>query len=295
MFGEEIAHGALDEVGFLKHATGGGLRAHAFLDLAPLLQQQVEVAHEVTGPLTLTHGAQNDAGSLRQIEPGEDVAQALAFLGRLDLARDAALIVVRHEHQVTPRQADVRRDARALVADGPFGDHHQHLRTDRINVRDVLRRDARPLLAVAAALDGFHAAVERGGDRIPEVEEGVLLDADVDEHRLEPVLNVLHPPLEHRADELAGVGAFDRVLLETAPLEKGDPCLDLAPVDDEQVLVLLRHQAEQPLDSMDHVLSRSGSVGRGRTARRSHLRRPAPRRAFCTRSRLKSRWRKLRG
>ena len=39
IFGQEVAHGAFDEVGFLEDASGGRLGLDTFLDLRPLLEQ----------------------------------------------------------------------------------------------------------------------------------------------------------------------------------------------------------------------------------------------------------------
>ena len=50
-------------------------------------------------------------------EFAQDFLQALAFLRVFDLARNAALIGVGQQHEVTPGQNEVGRDARAFGAD----------------------------------------------------------------------------------------------------------------------------------------------------------------------------------
>ena len=62
----------------------------------------------------------------------QDFFQALAFLLVFDLARNAALIGVRQQHEITARQHEVRRDARAFGADRAFGDLHDDFAAGRI-------------------------------------------------------------------------------------------------------------------------------------------------------------------
>ena len=38
--GEEIAHGALDQIGLLEDAAGAGFSLHRLLDVAPLLEEK---------------------------------------------------------------------------------------------------------------------------------------------------------------------------------------------------------------------------------------------------------------
>ena len=95
LLGEEVAHGALDEVrapGRSRRAPGVASRFAAII--VPLLQQHAEVADEVAGALAGGHGAHDDAHALGHAEFLDDLAQAGALLGILDLAGDAALLVV---------------------------------------------------------------------------------------------------------------------------------------------------------------------------------------------------------
>ena len=44
LLGEKIAHRALDEIGFLEKLVGRALCLHIFLNVVPLLEQQMEIA-----------------------------------------------------------------------------------------------------------------------------------------------------------------------------------------------------------------------------------------------------------
>ena len=60
IFGQEVAHGALDQIRFLEDATSQGPGLDAFLDLVPFFKEQRQVAHEVTLLLPLAHGAHDN-------------------------------------------------------------------------------------------------------------------------------------------------------------------------------------------------------------------------------------------
>ena len=130
---------------------------------APFLEQQGEVAHEVTLLLAFAGGAHDDAHAVGDGEFAQDLLQALAFLLVLDLARDAALVGVGQQHEVTAGQDEVGGDARAFGADRAFGDLHDDVAAGRIEARDVLLRDLGLVAPAAFALDDFHAAVELFG------------------------------------------------------------------------------------------------------------------------------------
>ena len=82
------------------------------------------------------------------------------------------------------------------------------------------------MLFLRAAVDLLDAAIEGGRDGVPEVEECVLLEADIDEHRLEAVLDVLHAAFEDAVDDIAIALALDGILLEPPVLEEGDAALE---------------------------------------------------------------------
>ena len=118
--------------GSWKTQVAVGWLLDAFLDLIPLLQQQGQVADEIAFFLAFADRAHDDPHAFGNGEFAQDFLQALAFLLVLDLARDAALVGVGQQHQVTAGQDDVGGDARALGADGPLGDLHDDFAARRI-------------------------------------------------------------------------------------------------------------------------------------------------------------------
>src|ERR1017187_5129102 len=176
---QEIAHGALDEIGLLENAIGGGLRLDLFLDLLPRLQEQFEIADEVTLLLVLAHGADDDAHALGNAEALQDFFQALAFAVVLDFTGDTALWVERHQHEIAAGDADIGGDARALGADGALDDLHDDLGARWIELRDVLLRNLGLLRRTLGFgyLAPIYALVELLGNDVPVVQEGVFLKA----------------------------------------------------------------------------------------------------------------------
>ena len=51
------------------------------------------------------------------------------------------------------------------------------------------------------AVDFFDSTVERGWDGIPEMEESIFLEADVDKHRLQPHLDIFDSAFVDRAQQ----------------------------------------------------------------------------------------------
>ena len=107
-------------------------------------------------------------------------------------------------------------------------------------------------LAASVALHLLVGAIERGREGIGEMEEGVLLEADIDEHGLQAVLDVFDAAFEDGADDVAVALALDGVFLEHAVFEQGDAALEALGVDDEFVTGLARGQANQAFDAIGH-------------------------------------------
>ena len=80
------------------------------------------------------------------------------------------------------------------------------------------------------------------------MQEGVFLEADVHEGRLEAVLQIAHPALEDAADEAFLGGALDVEFLQLAILGDRDAGFQRFGVDDD-FLVDFLFRADQPLDS----------------------------------------------
>jgi hypothetical protein len=66
-----------------------------------------------------------------------------------------------------------------------------------------------PIAAAAFALDDFNAAVETARDDVPVMEEGIFLEADVDESGFEAVLEIADFAFENAADETFFGSALD--------------------------------------------------------------------------------------
>src|SRR5207244_5822723 len=113
-------------------------------------------------------GAGDDAHTLGDIEVGDDVFDAAAFLVVLNFARDAALRVVGHQHEEATGDTDVGRDARAFGADRAFDDLHDDFGAGRVEARDVVLADflLRFLGLAFRRLDEIHALVERLRDDV---------------------------------------------------------------------------------------------------------------------------------
>jgi hypothetical protein len=104
------------------------------------------------------------------------------------------------------------------------------LRADRINIRNISRRDLFALL-LGWSIDFFNSTVERGRERVPEMEERIFVQTDIDKHRLQTHFDVLDAALVNRADDLARAAPLDAIFLETIVLEQSDPPLEFLDTD----------------------------------------------------------------
>src|SRR5690606_1458573 len=98
-FGEEVAHGAFQQIGLFVDAAAEGFVCHFRGDPLPVLKQNVEIADEVAGFFSFAGGAENDAHALGDGEGTQDFLQPLAFFVVLDFARNPALGGVGHEDE----------------------------------------------------------------------------------------------------------------------------------------------------------------------------------------------------
>ena len=74
LIGHEVAHGAVDEIGFGKEPPGGDPAFHAEFDLFPVVHQQIEVTFEKGLLSAFTIGAADHAHTFGQFELFEDFA-----------------------------------------------------------------------------------------------------------------------------------------------------------------------------------------------------------------------------
>ena len=230
----------------------------AFRDLVPLFDEHGEVADEVAGAFSLTDGAHDDAHAFGDIEFAEDLAEPVAFLGVVDFPTDAEHVVERHEDEEAAGETDVGGDARALVADGAFGDLDEEFRADWVERGDVLGGDFLGFeLLTAGAFDVFDVIaaaffVVGGWDGVPEVEEGIFFEPDVDEHGFEALFDVFDAAFVDGADDVLSAGAFDGVFLEHAVLDEGDALFEAFGIDDDaDAFVEVRAAAEETADAID--------------------------------------------
>ena len=234
LFRQKIAHRAFDQVRFFEDTGRDAIVLDPSFHGRPLLEQKRKITYEIAGALPLAHRADDDANAFGDIELAQNLAQTFSFLRILDLARDAAPVAERHEHEIAPGKAEIGRDARPFRADRAFRHLHDHLGADRIDAWDIARCDLFLLLA-PGPIDFLDAAVERGGDGVPEMEERVLFEADVDEHRLQTHLDVLDATLVDAPDNVAGGIALDAIFFETPVLQERDTPLEFLHTDDDFV------------------------------------------------------------
>ncbi len=168
----------------------------------------------------------------------------------VDLSRNTALVRIRQQHQITARQGEVGRHARAFGADRSFGDLHDDLAAGRIETGDVALGDSRSVAPAAFALDDFDAAVEGAGHDIPVVQEGVFFKTDVHEGCLQPVFQILDFAFENAPHEAFVTRAFDGELFEFAFFQDRDAGFERLGVDDD-FLVELLHGFHQALNLLD--------------------------------------------
>src|ERR1017187_6266823 len=260
ILGEKIAHGAFDQIGFLKNTGGHRLLLDFLGNFVPFFEQQREIAHEITKLLAFAGGAHDHTHAVGNVQFAQDVLEALALLGIFNLAGNAGLVGVRQQHEETSRQHDVGRDARTFRADGAFRNLHDDVRAGRVETRNVLLRDLRTVAALGAfTLDDFHAGVELVRHDVPIMQERIFLEADVHERGFESVFEVAHAALENAADEAFLGGALDVELFEFFILRHRDARFERLGIDDDFLMRLL-FRADHPLDFLDEV--RRGELDR---------------------------------
>ena len=188
----------------------------------------------------------------------EDRLQAVALVV-LEPARDAEALAVRDEDDEAAGQRDLGREPRAL---------RLHRVLDGLD-EDVLAA-LDQILDLARAL----AALELGADDLVDVEEAVLLEADLDERGLHAGQDVVDDAEVDVAGDRAALGPLEVDLGDLVVLEHGDALL--AGVDrDEQLALRLRQRRAL----RRRAAAASASRGRSRGLR------SAASSAFCARAR----------
>ena len=217
--GEEVADDAQRQLGLLVDERGRLRRLRVRLDRLPEPLQEDEVALDVLRGRALGRGADDDPAFLR-VEPLDDLLQARA-LRVVEPPRDAEALALRDEDEEAAGKRDLGREPRALRLHRILDRLHEQLLPARDQVGD--------LLAVPLAL-------ELGHDDLVDVEEAVLLEADLDERGLHSRQDVVDGAEVDVPGDRALLGPLEVDLGDAVVLEDGDALL--ADVDRDQELAL---------------------------------------------------------
>src|SRR5262249_57428399 len=146
----------------------------------------------------------------------------------LEPARDAEPVAVRDVDDEAAGQRDLGREPRAL-------------RLHRI--LDGLDEDRLAALDQVLDLARAAAALELGADDLVDVEEPVLLEADLDERRLHAGQDVVDDAEVDVARDRAALGPLEVDLGDLVVLEDGDALLTGLDRDEQLALRLLQRRA----------------------------------------------------
>ena len=196
--GEDVADDADRQVGLLEHERGrGGLR-DALLQHLVELEQVGELALEVGARRAVRRGA-DDRAAAAQVEALDLGAQPRA-LAVVEPARDADALAGGRVDHVAAGDRQLHREPRALGLERVLDDLHDDLlpRLEQVG-------DPRAALLAAAALH----LLDAGQHDLVDVQEPVLLLAEVDERRLEAGQDVVDLALVDVADDRASAAALE--------------------------------------------------------------------------------------
>ncbi len=163
------------------------------------LEQVQQLALEVGALGAVRRGADDRAGAL-EVELGGLLAQALALLV-VEPAGDADALAVGGEDHVAPGDREVHREPGALRLQRVLDDLHDDLLPGLEHLGD--------LPAVAALAATAARRLDAGEHDLVDVQEPVLLEADVDEGGLEAGEDVVDAALVDVADDRAGAAALE--------------------------------------------------------------------------------------
>ena len=232
--GVDVAHDADREVGLLEDERRGAALRDSLLEHLVQLEQIQELALEIGALGALSGGADDRAGAL-QIELRRLLAEAVALLV-IEPARDADAFAVRREDHVPAGDRQIHREARALGLERIL----DHLDDDFLawleHVADL------PGLASGAAAPAW--SLDPGQDDLVDVQEPVLLQADVDERGFQPGEDVVHAALVDVAHDRAGSASLDVELGDLVPRSRGG-CLT-APASGSRAGLSLRRRFPSP-------------------------------------------------
>ena len=223
---EQVADDAKRELGFLVDQLGGGGFLGLRLDRLPEALEEDEVALDVFGGRALRGGAHDDPSALR-VELSHDLLEPGALLV-FESPRDSHALAVRDVDEEAPGQRELGGQAGAL---------RLHRILDRLHEHGLAALDQ--VLDLARAL----ATLELGADDLVDIQEPVLLEADLDERGLHPWEDVVdHAEVDVPGDR-APFGPFEIDLGDAVVLEDGDALLPDVGGDQELALRLRQRRA----------------------------------------------------
>ena len=163
------------------------------------LEEVQQLALEVLARRAVRRGA-HDRAAAAQVEALGLLAQPLALLV-VEAARDADALAGRRVDHVAAGDREIHREARALGLERVLDDLYDDLLAGLQQRRDVVCLAAR---AAAAA-----RRLDAGQHDLVDVQEAVLVEADVDERGLEADEHVVDDPLVDVADDRASAAALE--------------------------------------------------------------------------------------
>ncbi len=163
------------------------------------LEQVLQLALEVSA-LGAVRGGAHDRAAAAEVELGGLLAQPLA-LRVLEPPRDADPLAVGDVDHVAPGDRQLHRQPRALGLERVLDHLHDDLLPGLEQVGDALRVAPRTATAARRLDAGHHDLVD--------VQEAVLLEADVDERGFEAGQDVVDAPLVDVADDRPRAAALE--------------------------------------------------------------------------------------
>ena len=208
VLGEEVSHDAERQLRLAVDEARRGRLLGARLDLLPELLEEAHVALDVLGGGALG-GRADDEPALRQLDRAQDLLQPRALVV-LEPPRDADSFALRHVDDEAAGQRDLGGQAGALRLHGVLDRLHE----------DLLAAGEEVLDAAAVPLP-----FQLRADDLVDVEEAVLLEADLDERGLHAREDVVDDALVDVAGDRAPTRAFEVHLGHAVVFEHGDRLL----------------------------------------------------------------------
>ena len=209
---EDVAHDAHGQVGLLEdHAPGATASSARLTSTSWSLCRYMQLALEVRALGAVRRGA-DDRAAAAEVEAADLLAQPLALLV-VEALGDADALARRGVDHVAAGDRQLHRQARALRLQRVLDDLDDDLLAGLEQVGDLLAA----LLAAAAP-----RRLDAGQHDLVDVQEAVLVEADVDERRLEAGQDVVDLALVDVADDRPLAAA-----LEVQLGDRGSPCASL--------------------------------------------------------------------